>query len=396
MKTVQLLRALVTSIIIGLCHGNAEEKKYSLPIPDKDIVEDKWFGDVFVTNGMNDEMLKVGGWGDNYYSLIKMPVHLRVPDASRIIINKATMNFQSFGSQNPTPMKKGIVMRDWTETSWDDHWGLTARLTGLVPAPSVNSGKYTFDISYEYFNWLISRYENYGLILVPEKTNNYFNYFRSSKNIQSLRPYIEVFYEKVPDFKLPLPGGKKWKLTVETGGKAYNSQEAVGDPFHTGHTYYSLDFSSRSKPISGGVETEETDVPIYAAAGGVVVNSEYGSKNGWYVKIDHDYDTNNITGFQTVYIHFKNKSHLKKGDTVKQGDLLGIMGDTGETEGIHLHMTFYFQNQPGVPPNAESDSLHLDFLRMEGRALKDYKLSTNWKTDLLQYEPIYYPSTNRQ
>lgn len=404
MKISMSVRVLVVSLAIGFSQSQAEEKTYHIPIPNKDVIEDKWFGDTFVTNGMNDEILKVGGWGDIYYSLIKMPAHLHVKDATRIIINKATMNLRSFGSQNPTTMSKGFVRGPWTETSTEDHWHLPYSVTGSIPAPSGDPGLYKFDITWEYYYWVSGKLPNHGILLIPENNNNHFNYFRSSKNIEAFRPYVEVFYEKVPDFKLPLPGGKAWKLTVEAGGKAYNSQQAVGDSFHTGHTYYSLDFSPRSKPISGGVETLETDVPIYAAANGIVtqVASTVANDNGWFVKIDHDGDTNELTGFQTIYIHLKNRSHLKKYDKVNQGDLLGIMGTTGVDDNgvststsVHLHMTFYFQNKPGVPPSAQDDSLHLDFLRMEGRALKDYKLSTNWKPDLGQWEPIYYESSNK-
>jgi murein DD-endopeptidase MepM/ murein hydrolase activator NlpD len=84
---------------------------------------------------------------------------------------------------------------------------------------------------------------------------------------------------------------------------------------------------------------------------------------------------------------------VTKDQVVYQGQMIGIMGDTGENPatgektsfGEHLHITFYYQ---GNALNSNS-ILALNLLRMEGRLLKDYKLSTNWNGK--EFEPIFYP-----
>ena len=65
---------------------------------------------------------------------------------------------------------------------------------------------------------------------------------------------------------------------------------------------------------------------------GVVTISTYSSTAGYYVAIKHE------NGYTTRYLHMK-KGTLKvsKGDTVEKGQVLGYMGNTGNSQGAHLH-----------------------------------------------------------
>lgn len=79
--------------------------------------------------------------------------------------------------------------------------------------------------------------------------------------------------------------------------------------------------------------------PIYAAENGKVITVRDGDKSnvswGNYVKIDHG---NNI---YTLYAHLKEGAVVKKGQEVKKGDLIGYMGNTGHSNGNHLHFEIY-------------------------------------------------------
>lgn len=70
--------------------------------------------------------------------------------------------------------------------------------------------------------------------------------------------------------------------------------------------------------------------PIYATGDGVVVKSTWDSKYGRYVKIKH------AKGFETKYAHL-NASYVKPGTIVQSGQIIGEMGKTGVTTGVHLH-----------------------------------------------------------
>jgi murein DD-endopeptidase MepM/ murein hydrolase activator NlpD len=93
-----------------------------------------------------------------------------------------------------------------------------------------------------------------------------------------------------------------------------------------------------------------SDVYINAFADGKVVLCGYGNSVGNYVDLLH---SGNIL---TRYHHMKNNSvRVTTGQQVKKGDILGIMGTTGYSTGIHLHFgvkenSTFFNNGSYVDP----------------------------------------------
>jgi murein DD-endopeptidase MepM/ murein hydrolase activator NlpD len=71
-------------------------------------------------------------------------------------------------------------------------------------------------------------------------------------------------------------------------------------------------------------------VPIIATADGIVENSETSRGYGILVIIRHAY------GFSTFYGHLM-RSCVNDGDIVKRGQIIGYMGSTGRSSGVHLH-----------------------------------------------------------
>ncbi|MGJ7911147.1 murein hydrolase activator EnvC family protein [Neobacillus sp. LXY-1] len=80
-----------------------------------------------------------------------------------------------------------------------------------------------------------------------------------------------------------------------------------------------------------------TNVPIVAAADGVVYVSHYSSSYGNVIYIMH-----NINGqmYTTVYAHMSARM-VSEGATVKKGQRIGTMGNTGDSKGQHLHFELY-------------------------------------------------------
>lgn len=115
-------------------------------------------------------------------------------------------------------------------------------------------------------------------------------------------------------FIYPVSG--KWRLTSGFGRRA--------DPFtgvpssHTG-----IDLA-----IAQGT-------PIKAAMSGKIIAVGYTNVYGNYVIIDHE------NGYQTLYAHMQRPSPLKKGQRVRQGAQVGLVGNTGYSTGPHLHFTVY-------------------------------------------------------
>ncbi|MBC1792294.1 peptidoglycan DD-metalloendopeptidase family protein [Listeria booriae] len=116
-------------------------------------------------------------------------------------------------------------------------------------------------------------------------------------------------------------------------------------------------FSDRTNPVTGQHESHKGQdiaaggsVPIYAAAGGTVVFSGFGAPGsgyggyGYVVEIDHG------NGYQTLYGHMRAGSlQVVAGQSVAQGQGIGIMGSTGQSTGQHLHFEIHKNGVPVDP-----------------------------------------------
>lgn len=85
---------------------------------------------------------------------------------------------------------------------------------------------------------------------------------------------------------------------------------------------------------------------IYASADGVVRKATYNSSYGNYILIDHG---NTIS---TLYAH-ASKLLVSVGQTVKRGDVIALVGTTGNSTGNHLHFEVRVNGQ-------HTDPLHKD------------------------------------
>jgi murein DD-endopeptidase MepM/ murein hydrolase activator NlpD len=95
--------------------------------------------------------------------------------------------------------------------------------------------------------------------------------------------------------------------------------DGVGAP-RVGHTHQGQDVMA------------DCGTPLQAARGGRVQYEAYQSAAGNYIVIDgkgtkHDY----------AYMHLKRPSRLHKGDKVKTGQKIGVVGSTGDATACHLH-----------------------------------------------------------
>lgn len=104
-------------------------------------------------------------------------------------------------------------------------------------------------------------------------------------------------------------------------------------------------FGMRMHPIENvmkmhnGVDygTSGLNLPLYAIADGYVRVSTFDKTLGNYISIGIELDGQK---YRTVYKHMQKLSHLKVGEKVKKGDLVGYVGKTGAVTGTHLHFDF--------------------------------------------------------
>lgn len=88
--------------------------------------------------------------------------------------------------------------------------------------------------------------------------------------------------------------------------------------------------------------------PVVAAGNGRVTQAGFSKYNGNYVFIQHG------NGIVTKYLHFYKRPAVKKGQRVKQGQVIGYVGSTGLAAGPHLHYEFLLH---GVHRNSRTVEL---------------------------------------
>jgi len=93
-------------------------------------------------------------------------------------------------------------------------------------------------------------------------------------------------------------------------------------------------YYGRVKPHKGTDYAAPVGTPIMATANGKVTQASYTRGNGNFVKIRH----NNT--YSTQYLHMKRRK-VKVGEFVKQGDVIGWVGMTGNTSGPHVCYRFW-------------------------------------------------------
>jgi LysM repeat protein len=85
--------------------------------------------------------------------------------------------------------------------------------------------------------------------------------------------------------------------------------------------------------------------PIQAIANGVVTYAGWGNfGEGYHVKIDHG------GGIVSHYYHGSGEFWVKSGDRVSQGQNIMMMGTSGNSTGVHLHISL-FKNNVAVNPD---------------------------------------------
>ncbi len=100
-------------------------------------------------------------------------------------------------------------------------------------------------------------------------------------------------------------------------------------------------FGARRHPVLGtmrmhkGVDyAARSGTPIMAAGDARVVSSGWHGGYGNTVVLDHG------RGYTTLYAHMSRTAGLKRGQSVRQGQVIGYVGSTGMSTGPHLHYEF--------------------------------------------------------
>lgn len=126
------------------------------------------------------------------------------------------------------------------------------------------------------------------------------------------------------------PGGElRWPFPESTVSSEYGPRESpggIGSTFHEG-----IDFG-----IAEGT-------PIPAAGSGTIILAGDNGGYGNCVIIDHG------NGLRTLYGHMRDTPSVSVGSTVARGQTIGLVGNTGQSYGAHLHLEVHVNGTPVNP-----------------------------------------------
>lgn len=113
--------------------------------------------------------------------------------------------------------------------------------------------------------------------------------------------------------------------------------DSIPNGYPTKDLHVTSKFGKRKHPVTkvnsfhNGVDIRaKTGEKTFATADGFVSHADYSKLSGNRIVILHNF------GFETRYSHLK-EMHVEPGDVVHKGDLIGYSGNTGQSNGAHLH-----------------------------------------------------------
>jgi murein DD-endopeptidase MepM/ murein hydrolase activator NlpD len=119
----------------------------------------------------------------------------------------------------------------------------------------------------------------------------------------------------------------------ETGKRFLNRRPLEGGGTLRSRFGYRIHPIFKTRRLHTGVDlAARTGTPIYAAGDGVISYYKWQSGYGNKVEIQH------VNGYETAYGHMSRYvDGLGEGSRVRQGQIIGYVGSTGQSTGPHLH-----------------------------------------------------------
>ena len=108
-------------------------------------------------------------------------------------------------------------------------------------------------------------------------------------------------------------------------------QGEISLPYNVEEKHYAIDLTAPER------------TPVKSVADGTVIFAEWTTETGYVIIVEHPY------GLLSVYKHNSSLSK-QQGDLVKGGEVIAIIGNTGElTTGPHLHFELWSEGRPVDP-----------------------------------------------
>jgi len=262
------------------------------------------------------DTLRIASNDENKVTALEYPLS----KTDTLYINLVGDKFQSYKESKTVEIRQAFAHGTISSSFWN-----AGTMAGLTDAQIINFANiFGWDIDFaldlragDSFNMIYEKkyiegeYIGTGNILAAEFINR-------DEPFQAVRFTDDEYY--TPDGK----SMRKTFLRAPVNFK-YISSNFKRKRFHP--------VQKRWKAHRGVDYAAKTGTPVVAAGNGKVTHSTYNKYNGNYVFIQHG------NGIVTKYLHFSKRA-VKKGQRVKQGQLIGKVGATGLAAGPHLHYEF--------------------------------------------------------
>lgn len=153
---------------------------------------------------------------------------------------------------------------------------------------------------------------------------------QKQKELEEQRKKAEEERKKAEEAGTTPPPTATAPPAVNSGGfiKPTTGRLTSGFAMRWGKMHFGIDIGKGGRP---------GNIPIYAAADGTITRSRLESSYGNVIMITHYINGRQMT---TVYAHLQER-FVGQYDRVQQGQLIGYMGNTGDSTGPHLHFEIY-------------------------------------------------------
>lgn len=294
---------------------------------------DTWYGSVYNTSSMHDGNLRVGGWGDEYNSLIRFDLSGLPLTATQAVV------WLYAHPAGGTPI--GI---NWYRNTTQWHTGSvtwntrpSTALLGSTNAPATIPGWYGVIFTTQYNQWRSgsTATPNYGLTMRPLATNNNFDEFwGSGYATASLRPQLDVYYntsgtDSIPKWKWPLANPAYGSRTVTQAFGAFPWAGGTTCPAGSQKYHNGTDYSTGG--VGGATE--------YAPEDGIVKEATP-STAGWGYNLVMEHTSPSGTKYTSVIWHIQpNADALASvgGGFIPKGAPLGTVFNLQAPKTPHFH-----------------------------------------------------------
>ncbi len=178
------------------------------------------------------------------------------------------------------------------------------------------------------YNQLTSMADNRLIGMLTDKMNLLEReLYVQSKSFDHLRELAGQQKDKLAHIPAIQPIAEK-DMKQMASGYGYRRDPVYG----TGKFHEGMDFAA------------DKGTPVYATGDATVLSAEWNSGYGYMIELNHGYN------YVTRYAHLSNM-HVRPGQKVKRGDLIGNVGNTGKSTGYHLHYEVRYNGVPQNPVN---------------------------------------------